>query len=183
MVNSYKPELTKLQQGIVRLLFVKAGFSLNQRGIARILDVSQPAVMKSLPKLEKQEIIKVEQDRESRRWAIELNRDNQKTIQLKRADNLKQIYESGFADFLEKEFAGATIILFGSYSKGEDDVYSDIDIAIIGRKRKDVKLTEFHKKLERNINLNFYVSFKNITDKDLKDSILNGIVLSGSVDL
>ena len=67
-------------------------------------------------------------------------------MRLKRADNLKQIYESGLADFLEKEFAGGTIIFFGSYSRGEDMASSDIDIAVIGRKEKQIDLTNFPKK-------------------------------------
>ncbi|HJZ18650.1 MAG TPA: nucleotidyltransferase domain-containing protein [Candidatus Nanoarchaeia archaeon] len=182
MVNMYKQELTILQQEILRLLFVQSGFSLNQRGIARMLDVSQPAVMKSLPGLKKKNLIKINQDKESRRWAVEFNRDNLLALQLKRTDNLRQVYESGLATFLREEFPGATIILFGSYSRGDDTIYSDIDIAIIGRKEKSVKLTEFHKKLERNISINFYPSLKEV-HKHLKDNILNGIVLHGSVEL
>ena len=89
MVNMYKQGLTILQQEILRLLFAKSGMSLNQRGVARMLDVSQPAVMKSLPGLKKKNLIKINQDKESRRWAIEFNRDNLLALQLKRVDNLK----------------------------------------------------------------------------------------------
>ncbi len=182
MVNIYKPELTNLQQKILRLLFIKTGTALNQRRIARILDVSQPAVVKALPELEKLDFIQKQQDKESKRWAIELNRENRRLIQLKRSDNLKQVYECELADFLEKEFAGATIILFGSYSKGEDTVDSDIDIAVVGRKEKTIKLDKFEKILERTIRINFYDSFRNI-HKHLKENILNGIVLAGGVEL
>src|SRR3989344_5585802 len=143
MVNIYKLKLTNLQQEILRLLFVKAGMSLNQMQIAMFLNVSSPAVMKSLPYLEEGSLIKVQQDKGSKRWSIELNRDNHKTMQLKRVDNLKLIYEIGLADFLEKTFAGATIILFGSYSRGEDIINSDIDIAIIGRKNKEISLIKY----------------------------------------
>src|SRR3990172_8452498 len=115
MVNIYKLTLTVLQQEILRLLSVKAGISLNQRQIANFLKVTPPAVMKALPGLHTESLIKVQQDKESKRWSVELNRDNQRVMQLKRADNLKLIYESGLADFLEKEFAGAAIVLFGSY--------------------------------------------------------------------
>lgn len=182
MVNIYKQELTILQQEILRLLFVKAGMSLNQRGISRILGVTQPAVMKALPKLEDEGLINVKQDKDSKRWSIELNRDNHKVIQLKRTDNLRQIYRSGLADFLEKEFAGATIILFGSYSKGEDTTTSDIDIAVIGRKEKNIELTSFDKALERTIIINFYPSFKEI-HKHLKENLFNGIVLAGGIEI
>ena len=182
MVNIYKLKLTNLQQGVLRLLYVKAGTSLNQRQISKILEVTQPAIMKALPQLEKDTLIKIKQDKETKRWSIELNRDYHIVIQLKRADNLRQIYETGLADFLEKEFAGAAIILFGSYSKGEDIINSDIDIAVIGRRDKQIDLSVYEKKLERKININFYESFKSI-HKNLKENLCNGIVLVGGVEL
>ncbi len=182
MINRYKLKLTNLQQEILRMLFVKAGESLNQRQIAKTLDVTPPAVMKALPQLEKEKFIKLEQDKESKRWSIELNRDNHRVMQLKRVDNIRQVYESGFADFIEKECAGATIILFGSYSRGEDTTTSDIDIAIIGRKEKEVNRELYEKIFERKINLNYYQSFKEI-HKNLKENLCNGIVLSGGVQL
>jgi predicted nucleotidyltransferase len=180
MVNIYKLKLTILQQEILRLLFIKTGSSLNQRQISKILGVTPPAVMKALPGIEV--LIELHQDKESKRWSIELNRDNHKIMQLKRADNLKQIYESGLNDFLETEFAGATIILFGSYSRGEDIINSDIDIAVIGRKDKLIDLAKYEKELERKININFYASFKDI-HKNLKENLCNGIVLIGGVEL
>jgi len=182
MVNIYKLKLTNLQQDILRLLFMKAGMSINQRGIARILEVSPPAVMKAIPELGKEGLIKIEQDKESKRWSIELNRNNPKVMQLKRADNLKQIYEYGLFEYLEGEFPGGTIILFGSYSRGDDTINSDIDIAIIGRKEKKVALNKFIKILERVININFYDSFKGI-HKNLRENLCNGIVLVGGIEL
>jgi len=182
MVNIHKQKLTNLQQEILRLLFIKIGVPLNQRDIARQIGVSQPAVMKSLPILEKENLVKLKQDKESKRWAIEINKDNHKVLQLKRVDNMKQVYESGLADFLGHEFAGATIILFGSYSRGEDTLNSDIDIAVIGRKDKKFDVSNFETILERNININFYDSFNKI-HKNLKENIFNGIVLYGSVEL
>lgn len=182
MVNIYKIGLTILQQEILKLFFVKAGDLLNQRQIANFLKVSPPAIMKALPGLERENLIKIQQDKNSKRWSIGLNRDNHKIMQLKRADNLKIIYEAGLADFLEKEFAGATIILFGSYSRGEDIINSDIDLAVIGRKEKMVNLSAYEKILERTININFYDSFSKI-HKNLKENLCNGIVLSGGTEL
>jgi len=182
MINIYKVELTILQQKILRLLSIKVGIPLNQRAIAKLLRVSAPAVMKSIPLLEKKALIKVTQDKESRRWSIELNRENLHILQIKRADNLRQVYECGLFDYLEKEFAGGTVILFGSYSRGEDTVNSDIDIAVIGRKDKLIDLDGFEKSLERKINLNFYDSLRNI-HRHLKENLCNGIVLSGGIQL
>ena len=138
--------------------------------------------MKALPEMEKQTLIKLKKDKETKRWSIELNRDNHRVLQLKRADNLRLVYESGLADFLEKEFAGATIILFGSYSRGDDTLTSDIDIAVIGRKNKQINLENFEDLLERKININFYNSLKNI-HKNLKENLCNGFVLAGGIEL
>lgn len=182
MVNTSKLKLTGLQQEILRLLFVKAGTVINQRQISLYLNVSQPAVMKSIPTLEKERFVKVQQDKASKRWSIELNRSSQTVMQLKRVDNLRQMYESGLVDFLEKEFAGATIILFGSYARGDDLINSDIDIAVIGRKDKLFEVSTYEKLLERTININFYESFNKI-HKHLKENLFNGIVLIGGIEL
>lgn len=77
---------------------------------------------------------------------------------------------------------GGTIILFGSYAKGEDTYDSDIDIAVVGRSDKMLELERYEKVLGRTINVNFYDSWKAI-HKNLKNNILNGIILHGSVDL
>ena len=124
----------------------------------------------------------MQKDKESKRLSIELNRSNHFVMQLKRVDNIKQIYELGLVDFLEKELAGSTIILFGSYSRGEDTIKSDIDMAVIGRKEKSINTIEYEKVLNRKISLNFYNSFNEI-HKHLKESICNGIVLIGSIEL
>lgn len=182
MVNIPRLKLTGLQQEILRLLSLKAGTALNQRQIANYLNVTPPAVMKALPLLEQEDLIKIQQDPETKRWSIELNRDNHQIRQLKRVENLNQMYLSGLADFLEKEFAGATIILFGSYSRGEDIVNSDIDIAVIGRKEKRAEVSTYEQLLERKININFYDSFSNI-HKHLKENLCNGIVIIGGIEL
>jgi predicted nucleotidyltransferase len=181
MVNIYKQKLTVLQQEILRLLFVKIGKPLNARRIANFLEVSQPAVAKALPLLKELELITLDQDKESKRWSIEFNRDNKDALGLKRADNLKQLYDSGFVKWVWDNFPGATVILFGSYALGEDTRMSDIDIAVIGSEKKETD-ERFDKLLERTININYYKSFKSINHL-LLSNILNGITLKGAVNL
>jgi len=130
-------------------------------------------------------LVKITKDKDSGRWSIEFNKDNQKAIELKRVENLQMIYESGLARFLQNSFPGATIILFGSYSRGEDVQTSDVDIAVIGlkgKKNNELNLTIFERLLQKKIIINFYHSFKEI-HKHLKENILNGIILSGGVKL
>ena len=137
--------------------------------------------LKIAKKLEKEEIISVNRDKENA-FSIELDLDNEAVISLKRVENLKMLYESGLAHFLRDKFPGCTAILFGSYSRGEDIHSSDIDIAIVGTKDKEINLKEYEKMLGKNIIVNFYVSFREI-NKHLRNNMLNGIILSGSVSI
>jgi len=181
-MDMYKLRFTVLQQEILRFLFIKVGMSFNERRIAKQLKVSPTAVSNSLKGLERAGIITVSKDKESRRLSIELNRENPNVFFLKRSENLRMIYESGLAEYLTQRIPAATIILFGSFSFGEDTVNSDLDIAIIGSKEKEINLEKFGRMLEREISLHFYKSLKEI-DKNMRENILNGIVLKGSVEL
>lgn len=181
-MDTYKLKFTKLQLEVFRLLCIKAGEKLNQRQVAKLLKVSPTAIAKSIPKLEKEKLIIKEKQKNMNLILLMLNRDNKKAMQLKRAENLKLIFESGLSQFLEEELPGATIILFGSYSRGDDTHSSDIDIAAIGRKEKTIKLENFENSLERKIIINFYPSLKEV-HKELKENICNGIVLSGGIQL
>ena len=179
-MDIYKLKWTILEQEIFSLLCIKAGEKLSQREAAKILNVSPTAVSNSTKKLKDSNLIKIEKTKTIN--FISFNRDEQKAIDLKRAENLKNIYLSGLSDYLEKELAGATVILFGSYSNGEDTNTSDIDIAVIERKDKTIDLEKYEKILNRRININFYDSWKKIHE-NLKNNILNGILLHGGVEL
>ncbi|MBU1245658.1 MAG: nucleotidyltransferase domain-containing protein [Nanoarchaeota archaeon] len=180
-MDTYKLKFTALQLEIFRLLCIKTN-KLNQREISRLLKVSPTAIHNSLNLLEKENLITINKDKSMNLKLIQLNRENHKTIELKRIENQKFIQETTLQEFLEETFPGTTIILFGSYSKGEDTIKSDIDIAIINSKEKTIDLTKFEKLLEREICLHFYNSFKEIK-KELKENILSGIVLVGGIEL
>jgi predicted nucleotidyltransferase len=184
-MDMYQLKWTRLQSEIFRLLCIRAGQALSLRETARALKVSPTAVSGALAGIG--DYAAVKKSKTMNLLSISLNRDSQKTIQMKRVENLKMVYESGLSDFLFNEFPGCAVILFGSYSKGEDTYFSeenrsDIDVAIIGRKEKGISLESFDRLLERKVSINFYESWKGI-HKHLKDSILNGIILSGGIDL
>lgn len=181
-MDTYKLKFTRLQARIFELLCTKSGEKLSQRQIAICLKVSPTAVAKALSQLLAADIAIKKRERSMNLIMVSLNRDSQKILQLKRIENLKSIYSSGLLEFLEDNLPGATIILFGSYSRGEDTITSDIDVAIIGRSEKSLELKSFENTLERRINLNFYISFDKI-NKELKENLCNGIVLAGGVTL
>lgn len=181
-MDMYQVKWTTLQRKVLRFLAIKVGEKVNQRGVARALNVSPTAIANSLKDLEKRELIKVRKEPKMNLTLIELNRENQKAIELKKIENLTMIYESELINLLEDKFPGTTIILFGSYAKGEDTITSDIDIAIIGTKEKQIDLDRFNGLFEREIILNFYPCWKEI-NRNLRNNILNGIILAGGIDL
>ena len=154
----YKLKFTRLQNEILRLLCINVGRQLNKRKISKILNVSPTAVAKALPLLEKEKLITLDNSQEINLTSVELNDDKEKAIEYKRIENLKMIYESGLVRFLGDNFPGSVIILFGSYSYGEDTIRSDIDIAIIGYKEKQVNLDKFDKILEREIRIKSFIN-------------------------
>lgn len=179
-MDEYKLEFTVLTQDIFSLLCTRAGEKLSQRDIAKILDVSPTAVSKSVKKLIEKNFAVLEKTKSIN--FIFFNRSEQRNIELKRVENLKQVYLSGLSEYLLHALAGSTIILFGSYSKGEDTVSSDIDIAVIGRKEKGLELEGYEKRLNRKVHVLFFDSWEKISEH-LKNNILNGIVLHGHVEL
>lgn len=179
-MDIYKLKWTVLQSRIFSLLCLRAGEKLSQREIAKILKVSPTAVANSLNALRDCQLIKVEKTKTIN--FILFNRDEKKAVELKRVENLRNIYISGLSDYFETELAGGTVVLFGSYSRGEDTNTSDIDIAVVERTDKMLHLEEYEKALNRRINVNFYKSWAGI-HKYLKNGILNGILLHGGIEL
>jgi predicted nucleotidyltransferase len=181
-MDTYKVKWTQLQRDIFRVLSLNYGKELSAREIARLTKKTPTAVLNSLKKLEKEKIVSVKKHDKLNLLSISLNKENERIVELKRVDNLQEIYESGLSNHLKEKFPGTTIILFGSYSRGEDTIYSDIDIAIVNSKEKNLEIEKFEKVLERKIIIQFYDSFEKI-HKNLKESILNGILLYGSIEL
>ena len=179
-MDIYKFNFTTLEQETFSFLCLRAGEKLSQREIAQNLQVSPTAVANSIKNLKKRNLIKVEKTKTAN--LVSFNSGDKKATEMKRVENLKNIYLSGLSDYLEGELPGGTVILFGSYSKGEDSSNSDIDIAVVERKDKVLDLEEYEKTLNRKINVNFYSSWKDI-NKNLKNNILNGILLQGGVGL
>ena len=65
--------------------------------------------------------------------------------------NLSSILESSLIDFIEEALAPKSIVLFGSYSRGEDGEQSDIDFVVNTSVKEMIDLTKFEKILGRKI--------------------------------
>jgi len=148
--------------------------SFRLRELSRMSKISPVSVMNYLEEFEKGELIRKYQKRGIPFYIGE--RDNEKFILYKKISIIYELNESGLVDFLWDKLSPEAIILYGSHAKGEAVEDSDLDIFIIGRE-KEIKLDEFEKKLSKKIHLMFD-SVKHIP-KELKNNLVNGIVLKG----
>lgn len=96
---------------------------------------------------------------------------------IKKISIIYELNESGLVDFLWDKLAPDAIILYGSHAKGEAIEESDIDMFIIGKEKK-VDLKEFERKLGKKLHLMFQSDIKKIS-KELKNNLINGIILKG----
>jgi predicted nucleotidyltransferase len=120
-------------------------------------------------------------------WRIKANFKH-KYFRLQRiAYNLSQIGESNILEIVDNEIANySNIVLFGSYRKGDDTEWSDIDIAVEVKNNKPLKIIELGKikKLgyRKNVAVNLHVFDRNKIDINLFSNIANGIVLDGFLE-
>jgi len=171
-------EWTTATRRVFVFLCRRSGEKLSQRDIAKRLGLSPTTVgeaLKELGPLVKKEPVKNIN-------LVSLDQRNARAVALKRVENLRQLTCSGLVEELEQRLPGATVILFGSYARGEDDTQSDIDLAVIGRAPTTIKLERFENLLERPLSLHWFSSWKR-PSAELRNNILNGIVLLGGVRL
>lgn len=107
-------------------------------------------------------------------WA---NRENELFLLYKKTNTILKLKESGLLDYLYDSCLPQVILLFGSAARGEDTEQSDIDLFLQASPVK-LNLTKYEKILKREINLFFEEDFPQLS-KELKNNLLNGIILKG----
>lgn len=150
--------------------------------ISRDAELAHTSVKKNLDELIKLGlIIESAEKKGGRKFPIyKANLNNRLFKKYKMIYNLFSLLESGVIEFIEEKLMPKSIILFGSYQRGEDTENSDIDIFVECREDK-LNVDKFEKKLNRNIQLHFKENF-NLYSKELKNNVINGIVISGFLE-
>jgi len=154
--------------------------TIHLRELARKISFSPAGCLKSLRKLVKEGFIEENKTKAISNYKAKLSK---KFLQLKIVYNFNSLYDSGLVDFLEKtyEFPDA-IVLFGSYVRAEDIEQSDIDIAVMTKLEKSLKLSQFERKLQRKINILELKDLKK-AKKEFVNNLINGIVLKGVLEI
>ncbi|PIN92987.1 hypothetical protein COU61_01105 [Candidatus Pacearchaeota archaeon CG10_big_fil_rev_8_21_14_0_10_35_13] len=170
---------------VAEALFMDPEEERTQSDLAREAGIAKQNIRKITEDLRKEGIIIV--GRLGRTWKIKANMENEHYKNNKIAYNLNFIYNSGLIEFLVEHFNNPkTIILFGSFIKGEDSASSDIDIAVYKEKEKykTLELEEL-KKFEKAINrkIQIHLFNKENVDNNLFNNIANGILLFGFLEV
>ena len=170
-----------IKQKIKNYFFENPTKKLRVRHIERIVNVPLPSAIKYVKELKKEEILKESEISGVKFYSADRNSTN--FLIEKRLFNVKSIHDSGLIEQIIKQDKNPLIILFGSYSLGEDLEESDIDLYIEGNGKGGLKLDKFEKILNRKIQIFTFKSIKNIQNKDLANNIINGIVLNGYLEV
>jgi len=147
--------------------------------IARKIKLAPTSVKKHLTDLEKQGLI-IKKKGEIF-FGFVANRDNNGFLFYKKIFNLINIKESKILDFLINSYYPKTIILYGSYFRGEDIKESDVGLIVLSKSKKRIDLSKFEVFLNRDIHLIVETNFKKL-NKNLKNDVLNGLVLYGYLE-
>lgn len=171
---------------ILELFFENPEKEYYVREISNIFKISPTTVSKYLKDFEKKGLLIME-----KKFNHLIFKSNTEGILFKRYkvnNNMIKLFNSGVIDYLEKEYNyPEAIILFGSFSKGENIKISDIDILIITSVKKEINLEKFEEKLNHKIQIHNY-SIKDLENMKLKNrellnNFINGIVLRGYWEL
>ena len=170
-----------IKELISEFFFINPTARLRVRQIERELKLPLPSVIRYCKELADENILTVQTisnvvfytgDRTSASFLLE-----------KRLFNIRSLYVSGLIDFLKFELSNPTIVLFGSYSRGEDTENSDIDLFIESPKNVSLNLAKFENILKRKIQPFYYGSLYEIKNTNLANNIINGITLNGFVEV
>lgn len=174
-------ETKNIKQKIKEYFFTNPTSKLRVREIERLLKLSLPSVIRYSKELQKENIL----------TTIKIgnvvfytgNRADNNFILEKKLFNIKLVYDFGLIEFLKIELNNPVIILFGSYSKGEDTENSDIDLYIQTPSKKEISIKKFEKVLKRNIQIIKHKSIFDIKNLNLSNNIVNGIILNNYIEV
>lgn len=151
---------------------------ISVREYSRLVKISPPTASKLLEKYYRLDLLRKEKDRNY--IFFYANKESKIFIELSRL--YWRLSLKSLLSYLDKNLINPTIILFGSLAKAEAKNDSDIDLAVISRK-KELDFTNFEKKFKRKIQIFWFDSIKKIGNKDLAKNIINGYLLEGRLDL
>lgn len=165
------------KQKLAAYFFRNPTARLRVRQIERATELPLPSVTRYVKELIEEDILALEEIAGVRFYRAAQSTRYRRAKQL---FNLGQLYESGLVDYFEK--LGANVILFGSYSRGEDTEESDIDL-YVESPEEPRNLERYERFLRKELQIFRHSDVNQIENKYLANNILNGITLAGTVNV
>ncbi len=164
---------------VMELFFKFPYSSFHIREIARLTELSSTGIIKIIRKLKKEDLLISKKAKMVEE--VSPNFDG-RFVLVKRLYNIYSLTDSGLLVYLKKFYElPQAIILFGSYSNGTDSEKSDIDLAILSKKKDIPDLTIYEKRLKRKISLHLIDLDK--TSNEFKNTLANGVIVEGYIEL
>lgn len=165
---------------VAELIFTYPNKSFHIRQLEKETGFSTTAVVAAIEELGEHDLIIREETTLTKN--IKANLEAEEYRFYKRICNLYRLKTFGFVDELIKTYNyPETIVLFGSFAKGEDIEESDIDLLIVSAHKSPEEINQVSKYetiFQRKINVHIITDFKR-SSKEFKNTIANGIVLYG----
>lgn len=164
-------------KNLMEIIFDNPTKEFHIRELARKIGIAAPTVLLAVEVLKKYDFVSV-----YRKGNMKMVRASGSIafIRAKRVRNIQRVYESGIIDYLNDLYEKPrAIVLFGSFSRGDDIEKSDIDIAVVTKSSKEPNLEAFRKKLGRNVSI--HEIDINKVSKEFHNNIVNGIVMGGAI--
>ena len=121
-------------------------------------------------------------------WRISVNKDHIFNYSKKIGFNLQMLYESNIIEEIHKIIPNPkSLVLFGSYRKGDDTEESDIDLAVEITDNRELQILETKFKpymgYRGEVPLKLHIFSRNKIDLNLFSNIANGIVIEGFLEV
>ncbi len=167
---------------VAGVFFAKPTGRHNLKEISRESSLAHTSVKKYIEMFKKDGIVKEIREKRGERifpfYVADKNSDSYKRQKI--VNNVFDILSSGLIDYLRDETMPNSIILFGSYARGEDTEDSDIDL-FLEAKEKTTDVKKFEIILKRKIQIHSKENI-NLYPRNLKNNIINGFTLFGSTE-
>jgi len=158
--------------------------------LAKEIKISKKTASEIVNALLKEEFLLKEEI--GKTWRISCNQEHIYNFTRKISYNLALVYQMLYDSRIINEIykiAGnpKSIILFGSYRKGDDTDKSDLDLAVEVVGNDEMKIIPFVNMSQlgyrRNVQVNLHLFSKNKIDLNLFSNIANGIILEGFLEV
>ncbi len=179
-------ELNESYRKVLNYFFAYPTKEISLTELTNLVQISKTTANKIVKQFSQEKFLKIQTI--GNVWRISCNIQHNYNASRKIPYNLELIYQSGIIDEILSNIKNSrTIILFGSYRKGDDIETSDIDIAVETLDNEEIKIIPLgtipQLGFRKNVKVNIIKFSRNKININLFSNISNGIILYGFLEV